>query len=50
MNRPIAYGFALFLAAWGVAAIIYEQPWVGGGLIILAGALAVWGNKRGDKV
>ena len=49
MNRPIAYGFALFLAAWAVAAFIYEQTPAGIGLIALAAAVAFWGSRLGDK-
>ncbi len=50
MNRPIAYGFALFLVAWAVAAFAYEQPAVGVGLVVLAAALALWVNRRGEKL
>lgn len=50
MNRPIAYGFALFLLAWAVAAFIYGQPWVGAALIFLGGALALWVNRRGENM
>jgi len=49
MNRPIAYGFALFLVAWAVAAFVYEQPAAGVGLLVLAGVLALWGSRLGDK-
>ena len=49
MNRPIAYGFALFLLPWAVAAFAYEQPAVGAGLLVLAAVLALWGSRLGDK-
>ncbi len=50
MNRPIAYGFATFLAAWAVAAIVYDQLWVGVGLFVLAVALVLWvGRNAKDK-
>jgi 4-hydroxybenzoate polyprenyltransferase len=50
MNRQIAFGFALFVAAWGVAALVFGEPLGGAVLLALAVVLAIWGNKRGDKV
>ena len=50
VNRQIAFGLALFIAAWGVAALVFGEPWGGACLLALAAILAVWGNKRGDKV
>jgi 4-hydroxybenzoate polyprenyltransferase len=49
MNRQIAYGFALFIAAWGVAALVFGEPVGGAVLLALAAAMAVWGSKLGDK-
>jgi hypothetical protein len=49
VNRPIAYGFALFIAAWGVAALVFGEPLGGAVLLAIAVAMAVWGSKLGDK-
>ncbi|MGI8944396.1 MAG: hypothetical protein ACR2FJ_09255 [Qipengyuania sp.] len=49
MNRNVAFGAALFLIAWALAAFAYEQAWVGIVLVVLAAGLVVWVTANSGK-